>query len=104
MKELKEIAMMLVILLVGILVLFCSAVFSSCSSYHTTEDSLRLELKHKNELINAYEAFRRTAILIYVTQVDSTGDGFNESDDGIEFWHKSARIDSIGNKIHSVKY
>lgn len=104
MKELKEIAMMLVILLVGILVLFCSAIFSSCSSYHTTEDSLRLELKHKNELINAYEAFRRTAILIYVTQVDSTGDGFDESDDGIDFWYKSARIDSIGNKSHFVKY
>lgn len=100
MKELKEIAMMLAIILVGILVLFCSAIVSSCSSYHTTEDSLRTELKHKNELINAYESFRKTAILIYVTQVDSTGDGFDESDDGIDFWYKSARIDSIGNKIH----
>ena len=100
MKELKEIAMMFAIILVGILVLFCSAIVSSCSSYHTTEDSLRTELKHKNELINAYEAFRKTAILIYVTQVDSTGDGFDESDDGVDFWYKSARIDSIGNKKH----
>ena len=98
MKELKEIAMMFAIILVGILVLFCSAIVSSCSPYHTTEDSLRIELKHKNELINAYEEFRKTAILIYVTQVDSTGDGFDESDDGVDFWYKSARIDSIGNK------
>lgn len=71
----------------------------SCCSYqatdHTEVERLRIKLGQKDAIIKAYEQFRTTAIDIYLTEVDSTGDGFDETDKGVDFWTQSADIDSL---------
>lgn len=71
----------------------------SCCSYQTTDhtevERLRIKLGQKDAIIKAYEQFRTTAIDIYLTEVDSTGDGFDETDKGVDFWTQSADIDSL---------
>jgi len=71
----------------------------SCCSYQATDhaevERLRVKLGQKDAIIKAYEQFRTTAIDIYLTEVDSTGDGFDETDKGVDFWTQSADIDSL---------
>lgn len=81
-------------------------IFGSCCSYnaqdHEEIDKLKLEISQQDQIIRAYESFRNIAIDVYINQVDSTGDGFDESDKGVDFWNKSADIDSLLRKKGGV--
>lgn len=74
-----------------------------CCSYnadnHFETDALKEQIAHQNEIIGTYEQFRTTAVQIYMEQVDSTGDGYDGSDQGVKFWSESSKIDSLVNSL-----
>lgn len=87
--------------------LFALGVMSSCTSpdqyiEHLMEenDSLKVKLGQRDNLIRHYEEFKDIATYIYISEVDSTGDGFDSSDDGCKFWRQSQTIDSLTNEIN----
>lgn len=82
--------------------LFTLIITTGCSSSnqmteHLMEenDSLKVKLGQRDNLIQHYENFRAAATYIYISEVDSTGDGFDNSDEGCEFWREDSAIDSI---------
>ena len=90
-----------VFMLLGFL-LFALIITTGCSSSdqmmeHLMEenDSLKVKLGQRDNLIQHYEDFRAVATYIYISEVDSTGDGFDSSDKGCEFWREDNAIDSI---------
>lgn len=75
---------------------------SKCSNDNTDKDMiefLRGQAIQHEMLIKEYENFRQLSKDIYINQVDSTGDGFDETDKGIDFWRAYERIDSLTNTI-----
>lgn len=78
------------------LLMWLTAILSGCTPEDRVE-TLEKKVEHQQQIIDAYEQFRTIAVKVYVNQVDSTGDGFDESDDGVEFWLSCQKID---NTIH----
>lgn len=85
-----------------IVLMWLCSILSGCSTgnIHNEQDlkeidTLKLQLSRRDLIINQYEQFRTVAIDIYIDQVDSTGDGFDESDKGVDFWLNNAKIDSL---------
>lgn len=54
-------------------------------------------LPYKTQLIDALENYYMCAHNIYETQIDSTGDTFDETDEGVEYWKTYYRVDSLLN-------
>lgn len=86
--------------------LFALIITTGCSSSNQTvehlmeeNDSLKVKLGQQDNLIQHYEDFRAAAIFIYISEVDSTGDGFSSSDEGCDFWRIDSAIDSIKRTI-----
>lgn len=79
------------------LLMWLTAILSGCTS-ESEVATLEKKVAHQQQIIDAYEEFRTIAIKVYVNQVDSTGDGFDESDDGIDFWLSCQKIDDTIHK------
>ncbi len=79
------------------LLMWLTAILSGCTSGDRVE-TLEKKVEHQQQIIDAYEEFRTIAVKVYVNQVDSTGDGFDESDDGLDFWLSCQKIDDITHK------
>lgn len=100
----NDLLMFVAMMFVVYMLLCFGTIFSSCSNNQPQEIiKLQKELEKKNELIKAYERFRFVALQIYVSEVDNTGDTYDSSDKGVEFWHSNNRIDSIANSMIEVK-
>ena len=84
------------IILVFVL-MWLTAILSGCTSENEVTD-LEKKVEHQQQIIDAYEQFRTIAVKVYINQVDSTGDGFDESDDGVDFWLSCQKIDEIAHK------
>lgn len=79
------------------LLMWLTAILSGCTS-ESEVATLEKKVEHQQQIIDAYEQFRTIAVKVYVNQVDSTGDGFDESDDGVDFWLSCQKIDDITHK------
>lgn len=90
------------IILVFIL-MWLTAILSGCTSEDRVE-TLERKVEHQQQIIDAYEQFRTIAVKVYINQVDSTGDGFDESDDGVDFWLSCQKIDDITHKKPQTQY
>lgn len=93
---------LLTLFVLGFIALAMTCIMSSCSSStdyvkHLEEenDRLKIELGQRDNIIQHYEEFRNTALDIYISEVDSTGDTYDGSDNGCRFWHESLTIDSL---------
>ena len=85
------------------LLMWLTAILSGCTSEDRVE-TLERKVEHQQQIIDAYEQFRTIAVKVYINQVDSTGDGFDESDDGVDFWLSCQKIDDITHKKPQTQY
>ena len=72
---------------------------SAIAQYSTERDNKKLTeiIERQKKLIEKYKQFEDISIQIYINQVDSTGDTFDGSDDGVLFWNTLSEIDSLKN-------
>lgn len=69
------------------------------AQYSTKRDNKQLTkiIERQKKLIEKYKQFEDISVKIYINQVDSTGDTFDGSDDGVLFWNTLSEIDSLKN-------
>lgn len=82
--------------LVLIIFLLLTPAIAQCSA---KRDNKRLTeiIERQKKLIEKYKQFEDISVQIYINQVDSTGDTFDGSDDGVLFWNTLSEIDSLKN-------
>ena len=90
---------LLVVNLIGLVLIIClilTPAIAQCSAKH---DNKRLTeiIERQKKLIEKYKQFEEISVQIYINQVDSTGDCFDGSDDGVLFWNTLSEIDSLKN-------
>lgn len=100
-EALSEIWIPISTILLTFLLMWFVAILQGCTS--TRDDDATMEkIERQSKIIDAYEEFRTIAVKIYINQVDSTGDGFDESDDGVNFWLSCKKIDDIVNNTEEL--
>lgn len=67
---------------------------------NTEVENLKFEILIRDRALKEYENFRQLSKDIYINQVDSTGDGFDETDKGVDFWNIYERIDTL---VHTIE-
>lgn len=89
----------LVINLIGLVLIICLSINSAIAQCSTDSDNKRLTeiIERQKKLIEKYKKFEDISVQIYINQVDSTGDCFDGSDDGVLFWNTLSEIDSLKN-------
>lgn len=87
---------LLVVNLIGLVLIISPIAVARCS---TDSDNKRLTeiIEKQKKLIEKYKKFEDISVKIYINQVDSTGDCFDSSDDGVLFWNTLSEIDSLKN-------
>ena len=87
---------LLVINLIGLVLIISPIAVAQCS---TDSDNKQLTeiIERQKKLIEKYKQFENISVQIYINQVDSTGDTFDASDDGVLFWNTLSEIDSLKN-------
>ena len=87
---------LLVVSLIGLVLIISPITVAQCS---TERDNKKLTeiIERQKKLIEKYKQFEDISIQIYINQVDSTGDTFDSSDDGVLFWNTLSEIDSLKN-------
>lgn len=88
--------------LVIVLTILCVNIFCSCTSNtidNTEIENLKLKILIRDRALKEYENFRQLSKDIYINQVDSTGDGFDETDKGVDFWRTYEKIDTLNRLI-----
>lgn len=82
--------------LTGLVLISSPIAVAQCS---TDSDNKRLTeiIERQKKLIEKYKQFEDISVKIYINQVDSTGDTFDCSDDGVLFWNTLSEIDSLRN-------
>ena len=90
---------LLVINLIGPVLIICIFAISAIAQCATKYDNKKLTkiIERQKKLIEKYKQFEDISIQIYINQVDSTGDTFDSSDDGVLFWNTLSEIDSLKN-------
>lgn len=84
---------------IGVILIILLSI-TSALAYRSTENDKKQLIKiieRQKKLIEKYEQFENTSVQIYINQVDSTGDCFDGSDDGMLFWITLSEIDSLKN-------
>lgn len=101
MKEaLKEawIPVLTIILTILLVNIFCGCSNNQVDNSEEIE-TLKLKIRIRDRVIKEYEEFRQLSKDIYINQVDSTGDGFDETDKGVDFWRTYEKIDTLNRLI-----
>lgn len=82
--------------LIGLILVISPIAVAQCS---TDSNNKRLTeiIERQKKLIEKYKQFEEISVQIYINQVDSTGDTFDECDDGVLFWNTLSEIDSLKN-------
>ena len=95
-KIMKNETKLLVVSLIGLVLIISPIAVAQCS---TERDNKRLTeiIERQKKLIEKYKQFEDISVQIYINQVDSTGDTFDSSDDGVLFWNTLSEIDSLKN-------
>ena len=90
---------LLVVNLIGLVLIICLSVTSAIAQCSTKRDKKQLTeiIERQKKLIEKYKQFEEISVQIYINQVDSTGDTFDSSDDGVLFWNTLSEIDSLKN-------
>lgn len=86
----------LVVSLIGLVLLSINSTIAQCST-ERNKNQLTEIIERQKKLIEKYKQFEDISIQIYINQVDSTGDTFDGSDDGVLFWNTLSQIDSLKN-------
>ena len=89
----------LVVNLIGLVLIICLILTPAIAQCSAKRDNKRLTeiIERQKKLIEKYKQFEEISVQIYINQVDSTGDEFDESDDGVLFWNTLSEIDSLKN-------
>lgn len=89
----------LVVDLIGLVLIICLLATSAMAQCSTDSDNKQLTkiIERQKKLIEKYKKFEEISVQIYINQVDSTGDTFDGSDDGVLFWNTLSEIDSLKN-------
>ena len=98
-KIMKNETKLLVVNLIGLVLIISLSINSAIAQCSTDSDNKRLTeiIERQKKLIEKYKQFEDISIQIYINQVDSTGDTFDGSDDGVLFWNTLSEIDSLKN-------
>ena len=98
-KIMKNETKFLVVNLIGLVLIISLSINSAIAQCSTEHDNKRLTeiIERQKKLIEKYKQFEDISIQIYINQVDSTGDTFDSSDDGVLFWNTLSEIDSLKN-------
>lgn len=82
--------------MIGLVLIISPVAVAQCS---TDSDNKKLTeiIERQKKLIEKYKQFEDISVQIYINQVDSTGDTFDSSDDGVLFWNTLSEIDSLKN-------
>lgn len=88
-----------------ILSLSITSTFAFCSTERDKKQLMEI-VERQRKLIEKYKQFEDISVQIYINQVDSTGDTFDGSDDGVLFWNTLSEIDSLRNlkQFHSITF
>lgn len=87
---------LLVVSLIGLVLVISPIAVAQCSTEHDNKKLTEI-IERQKKLIEKYKQFEDIAVQIYINQVDSTGDTFDGSDDGVLFWNTLSEIDSLKN-------
>lgn len=89
----------LIVNTIGLVLIFCLSLTSAIAQCSTERDNKQLTeiIERQKKLIEKYKQFEDISVQIYINQVDSTGDTFDSSDDGVLFWNTLSEIDSLRN-------
>ena len=98
-KIMKNETKLLVVNLIGLVLIISLSINSAIAQCSTERNDKRLTeiIERQKKLIEKYKQFEDISIQIYINQVDSTGDTFDSSDDGVLFWNTLSEIDSLKN-------
>ena len=98
-KIMKNETKLLVVNLIGLILIISLSINSAIAQCSTDSDNKRLTeiIERQKKLIEKYKQFENISVKIYINQVDSTGDCFDGSDDGVLFWNTLSEIDSLKN-------
>lgn len=97
---------LLVVNLIGLVLIICLLATSAMAQCSTEHDNKKLTeiIERQKKLIEKYKQFEDISVQIYINQVDSTGDCFDGSDDGVLFWNTLSEIDSLKNLKQSHSF
>ena len=98
-KIMKNETKLLVVNLIGLVLIISLSINSAIAQCSTERDNKQLTkiIERQKKPIEKYKQFEDLSIQIYINQVDSTGDTFDGSDDGVLFWNTLSEIDSLKN-------
>lgn len=84
---------------IGVILIILLSITSALAHRSTENDKKQLIkiIERQKKLIEKYKQFEEISVQIYINQVDSTGDTFDSSDDGVLFWNTLSEIDSLKN-------
>lgn len=84
---------------IGVILIILLSITSALAHRSTENDKKQLIkiIERQKKLIEKYKQFEDISVKIYINQVDSTGDCFDGSDDGVLFWNTLSEIDSLKN-------
>ena len=85
--------------MIGLVLIICLILTPAIAQCSAKRDNKRLTeiIERQKKLIEKYKQFEEISVQIYINQVDSTGDTFDSSDDGVLFWNTLSEIDSLKN-------
>lgn len=85
--------------IIGAILLTSMPIISAVGHLSTEREKRQLLeiIERQKKLIEKYKQFEDISVQIYINQVDSTGDTFDGSDDGVLFWNTLSEIDSLKN-------
>lgn len=89
----------LIVDMIELVLIICLLATSAMAQCSTDSDDKQLTeiIERQKKLIEKYKQFEDISVKIYINQVDSTGDCFDGSDDGVLFWNILSEIDSLKN-------
>ena len=85
--------------IIGVVLIISLSIASAVAQCSTERDNKQLLeiVERQRKLIEKYKQFEDISVKIYINQVDSTGDTFDGSDDGVLFWNTLSELDSLKN-------
>ena len=95
-KIMKNETKFLIANMIGLVLIISPSAIAQCSTKRNNKRLTEIIEKQK-KLIEKYKQFEDISVQIYINQVDSTGDTFDSSDDGVLFWNTLSEIDSLKN-------
>lgn len=96
-KTIKTTAILIITFIMGLIIGLNSIMSKHVHALNDIEYANYKTLTYKIALINALKDYYVCAHNIYTTKVDSTGDTFDCTDQGVEYWNAWDRVDSLLN-------